>query len=753
MKNLFAITLLFLVTACSPELDNAGSPIKVEIVRTDSGFQLLRGGEPYVIRGAGMGRNDIARFARHGGNSIRTWSTANDYQDTKELLDAAQAHGVTVALGLSMTAERHGFDYDDPDVVEAQLAKVREEVIKYKDHPALLFWLVGNELNHSYSNPKVWNAVNEVAQMIHDLDPNHPVTTPLSGFKPDVIAEIRARAPAIDFISFQLYGSLFGLPDRVAETGFDAPFMVTEWGTIGYWEMEKTSWGTPVELTSSEKADIFLRAYDEVLAPLQGQLIGSYVFLWGQKQERTPTWFGLLTEAGEVTEAVDVMHFIWTGSWPDNRTPHVDAMLLNGKSYKQSVVLEAGKTYDAIFEVTDLEGDSLTYHWEVKPESESQKSGGDREERLPNLDGLLSDPAARETTITVSSPGKYRLFAYAYDGQGHAAHANIPFLVDGEDKAAFRQSPDDLLVGESLAVAYSGFREGQHPDRGSGAVNPSDAEILEDLRILVDHGFRLIRMYDSGENTAATLRLIRQHDIPLRVLLGIWLDAEISNHEGCPWLDEPIPEEKLAANKLRNAAEIKRGIDLANEYGDEVVAVNVGNEALVDWNDHMVPLERVIGYVRQVRAAIEQPVTVADNYEWWKRDGAPLAAEIDFIGVHTYPVWEDKPIGEALAYTIENVEGVHAALPGKPIVILEAGWATTATEFGGRANEADQQRYFQEMKDWAADTNTTLFWFEAFDEPWKGDENDPHGAEKHWGLFFVDRTPKLVLRNRAVPVR
>jgi hypothetical protein len=377
-----------------------------------------------------MGRDDIERFASHGGNSIRTWSTANDYQDTRALLDEAQAHGVTVALGLSMTAERHGFDYDDPDAVAVQLETVREEVLRYKDHPAVLFWLVGNELNHSYSNPAVWSAVNDVAEMIHELDPNHPVTTPISGFKPDVIAEIQARAPSIDFISFQMYGSLFGLPDQVAAIGFDEPFMMTEWGTIGYWEMEKTSWGTPTELTSSEKADVFLRANNEVLATFEGQLIGSYAFLWGQKQERTSTWFGMLTEAGEETEAIDAMHYIWTSSWPENRTPRVDSILLDGKSYKESVVLETGKIYDAAFEVFDHEGDPLTFRWEVKPESESRKSGGDREAPLPNLEGLLSDSESATTRITAPAPGKYRLFAYAYDGQGHAAHANIPFLVE-----------------------------------------------------------------------------------------------------------------------------------------------------------------------------------------------------------------------------------------------------------------------------------------------------------------------------------
>jgi exo-beta-1,3-glucanase (GH17 family) len=321
--------------------------------------------------------------------------------------------------------------------------------------------------------------------------------------------------------------------------------------------------------------------------------------------------------------------------------------------------------------------------------------------------------------------------------------------TDGQESIAarsYQQQPGDLLVGQVMAIAYSGFREGQHPDRGDGAVNPSRAEILEDLEILAAHDFGLIRLYDSGVNTLTTLELIREHDLPIKVLLGMWLEAEFSNHEGCSWCDEPIPEAELAENTLRNVAEVKRGIDLALEFDDIVVAVNVGNEALVSWNDHMVPLENVIAYVRQVKEAIEQPVTVADNYVWWIEDGAPLAAEVDFIGVHTYPAWEEKDIDEALAYTIENIEDVHAALPDKPIAILEAGWATVAIEFGDRASEANQARYYRELHDWATATNTTVFFFEAFDEPWKGNPAAPLGAEKHWGMFNVDRTPKQVLK-------
>ena len=136
-------------------------------------YALLRGGEPYIVRGAGMVHDDIERFAAHGGNAIRTWTTRSGEVDIPALLDTAQAHGVTVALTLPMRPERHGFDYDDPDAVAEQLAALREDVLRYRDHPALLLWIIGNELNHSYTNPAVWDAVNDVAEMIHELDPDH----------------------------------------------------------------------------------------------------------------------------------------------------------------------------------------------------------------------------------------------------------------------------------------------------------------------------------------------------------------------------------------------------------------------------------------------------------------------------------------------------------------------------------------------------------------------------------------------------
>ena len=316
-----------------------------------------------------------------------------------------------------------------------------------------------------------------------------------------------------------------------------------------------------------------------------------------------------------------------------------------------------------------------------------------------------------------------------------------------QSSATIHQTTADLLAGISKGVAYSGFRQGQHPDRGDGAANPSDSEILEDLRILArNSNFGLIRLYDSQTNSAAVLRLIKANKINLKVMLGAWISAEISN-PNCSWLKTPIPQATLDANRIKNQKEIECAIRLAKEYPEIVVAVNVGNEALVDWTDHLVSRESMISYVRQVKRAIRQPVTVADNYAWWIKEGPPLASELDFVTVHTYPAWAHKDIDEALPYSIENLEGVHAALPRSRIVIGEAGWPSVASEFGKRANEANQKRYVNELMAWAIRNNITTFIFEAFDEDWKGESSDPLGAEKHWGLFTVDRKAKLVMQE------
>lgn len=293
------------------------------------------------------------------------------------------------------------------------------------------------------------------------------------------------------------------------------------------------------------------------------------------------------------------------------------------------------------------------------------------------------------------------------------------------------------------AICYSGYREGQDPRLG---VYPSYEEVREDLLLLAKN-WSYIRLYDSSQHAETTLAVIRDEKLDMKVLLGADLGAEVSNPQ-CPWGGEYSPE-VLAANREANSRQIDRLIELANLYADTVFAVSIGNEAAVDWTDHLVTVESLVAYARRVQKSVTQPVTFCDNYVPWLGKLEPLVHELDFISLHSYPVWEYRTIDDALGYTKENYYAVARRYPHKPVIISEAGWPTASNGRGiepWNASEALQARYYQELMAWTRAEGILTFVFEAFDEPWKG-SSDPLEPEKHWGLFTVDRKPKLVIQQ------
>jgi len=271
------------------------------------------------------------------------------------------------------------------------------------------------------------------------------------------------------------------------------------------------------------------------------------------------------------------------------------------------------------------------------------------------------------------------------------------------------------------AICYSGYRQGQNPDTG---VYPSQTEILEDMNILAKH-WALIRTYGSDRHSEDVLEVIRREKIPIKVLLGAWLGIE-------------------PGSEAANAKQVSTCIRLANAYRDVVAGVSVGNEILITWSNHKVPLDNAIRYVRMVKDSVSVPVTVADDFTFWRDSGSRLADAVDFVSMHTYPMWGKVDIDSAMAVTVRHYESVKNALPGKTIVITEAGWATF-TEGVMHApkagDEVKQKRYFKELMTWSMKNNVNVFFFEAFDEPWKGT-----GTEGHWGLFSVDRKAKSAMR-------
>jgi len=334
--------------------------------------------------------------------------------------------------------------------------------------------------------------------------------------------------------------------------------------------------------------------------------------------------------------------------------------------------------------------------------------------------GLLSGCASTAKAPTGGGP-----LASAPASPEHAA----PQDADLARQSPFVRRPfAPLHDGEpvKLGMAYGPYRQGQHPD----AEQPTAQQMLQDLRIL-EPDWPLIRVYGSGPTTGTLLRLIAEHDLDIDVVLGAWIapDAPEDNH-----------------------AEVQRAILLARTFPDQVVAVAVGNETQVDWSAHRSSQQGLIRHLRTVRAAVDQPVTTADDYNFWNKERAQeVAAEVDFVLTHAHPLWNGQQLDEALAWTDATVADIEARHPGVPVVLGEVGWATEHNPQGHEAQymkaptgEAEQARFYAELAAWAAQREQPTFWFEAFDEPWKGG-TDARDAEKHWGLYRVDRTPKAAL--------
>ena len=436
IKVLILLIIAAMISSCNNRKQEIIDPINtepshVEMKQVDGKYRLFVNGQEFFVKGAGCEFGPCEEIAVHGGNSFRTWTTDNGRKTGKEMLDLAWENGLMVMMGLNVARERHGFDYNDMGAVAEQQERLRQEVLELKDHPALLGWGIGNELNLRYTNMKVWDAVNNIARMIKEVDGNHVTTTMLAGIHKEDLDYIQENCHDIDFISIQLYGSLIDLEEKLKEAEYDGPYLITEWGATGHWERPQTEWGSAIEQTSNEKAESIKVRYEEVILADTANCLGSFVFLWGQKQERTPTWYGLFTENGEKTEAVNLMEYLWTGQWPDNLGPEIIDFIISGKGGRfDNVYLEKNGTYSASVDINYPDLQNLSVRVEILPEPRELSDGGDFEKRPQNIEGLVISASTSEVIFNApSQQGAYRIFLYVVDDHNNVATVNIPFFV------------------------------------------------------------------------------------------------------------------------------------------------------------------------------------------------------------------------------------------------------------------------------------------------------------------------------------
>ena len=225
--------------------------------------------------------------------------------------------------------ERHGFDYQNQKSVVNQLETSLAAIRKYKNHPAVLMWGIGNEMEGAGNNPAIWYAVDHIARECKRIDPHHPTMTVIAELGESKVQNIERFCPHIDIIGVNSYGGLPSMAKRYRATGGTKPYIVTEFGPRGPWEVGKTPWGSPLEASSTAKAAHYAAGYHKSVSEQRDLCLGSYAFLWGQKQETTATWFGMLLPDGSRLAPVDVMTHLWTGSLPKNRCPQIGSLTLS----------------------------------------------------------------------------------------------------------------------------------------------------------------------------------------------------------------------------------------------------------------------------------------------------------------------------------------------------------------------------------------------------------------------------------------
>jgi exo-beta-1,3-glucanase (GH17 family) len=297
-----------------------------------------------------------------------------------------------------------------------------------------------------------------------------------------------------------------------------------------------------------------------------------------------------------------------------------------------------------------------------------------------------------------------------------------PFVV-----RAFRPINKDRWIGN--AICYGPHRDGQRP---GGDGEPSVAEIREDLTLMLLH-WNLLRIYGSTGFAETLLQVIHDDGLDMKVMLGVWIAP-----------DEPVA----------NRDEVDAAIRLTHTFPDIVVAVSVGNETQIHWSAHRTSFDTLLVNVRRVRAAVSVPVTVADDFNYWNKDKSrALVAEIDFITMHAHPMWNGLQLDYAVPWVRHQIAKVQTLHADRVLVLGETGWATSVHDQGeqaelikGKPGEAEQKQFYDDLRSWAEAERIGAFFFEAFDENWKGG-NHPDEVEKHWGVFRADRSAKTAVAS------
>ncbi|EON76530.1 hypothetical protein ADIS_2980 [Lunatimonas lonarensis] len=421
-KILFFFTIL--VNFSCKKNESSGISPKVEVKYEGKKAILYRNGSPYHIKGGG-GMEHFEQLASIGGNSVRTWSL----YDADSILDEAQKHGLTVTLGIEIGRPHWGvdFNYWNWTEVNKKIEELKPVIEKYKSHPALLMWGVGNEVELQGGNKYlIYFIINRIAKMIKEIDPDHPTLTAVNS---RIVGRSRYLLPSIDIMGyngFDLIPEFYERNKNYRSDGWGRAYVFTEWGPPGHWEVQETEWGAPLEMEVGDKVK-YLEWYWDLMNQDTLAFLGSYSFFWGNKTEITPTWFSHFSPEGAKSETFAFLQTKWTGRAPQNLPPRVSPILLNEKTPPWNTYLVSDSLYTVSATVTDPENDPITYKWEIWPEE--IQFHGKNIYHYNMVDQFVNNDSSSVVFKAPKNDGAYRLYVYAFDDHENFGYVNLPFYV------------------------------------------------------------------------------------------------------------------------------------------------------------------------------------------------------------------------------------------------------------------------------------------------------------------------------------
>lgn len=430
MKKLSYFTCLLL---CCLFLGCSSSSIPKEgiaIQKTGDGYKMYIDGKETYIKGVGgTYRLDVA--GQSGANAFRTWG--GSVEEVTKILAQAAENKMYVMQGIGLPKD--SIRYYDAAFKNKMREEVRTLAETFKNDTCLLAWGIGNEIELGNANiGAAWSFVEELTQIIKSVDKRHLVSTVIS-YNPSALDSIAKYVPSLDYVGINVYGPMNEVQSTVDKSAYKGAFMITEWGPTGWWETASTEWKAPIEQTSEEKRQVYEERYTKYIQS-NPRCLGSFVFLWGQKEERTPTWFSMFVEDnveqlplhGEKTPMVEAMQRVWTGKELTETAPVIEGLTIDDKYAIDNIRVKAGKPLKAHVAVDDKEFDRLTYVWEILKEATVLGFGGSYEPR-PDRVGDVVTSDANTYEATVNTPGEYRLYVYVLDNTGFVSTVNVPFQV------------------------------------------------------------------------------------------------------------------------------------------------------------------------------------------------------------------------------------------------------------------------------------------------------------------------------------